>query len=323
MFSFQAGIPENKKKALLRLQVQRWAPFPNVKYVAQWVGNRASVYAWNDNEVKSAIAESGLSERRCVVCPETFIRTPAHDGVRLAAAIDGFEAQVWQQGFLAFTRWWPQKPSQTEWNMFLRSAGVPLDQTQNQVPEPSAAEFLESPWTQQGGYLGITWSLLEDPRYAAAVATVVAAPFIYLGVEYLTLAIANARVENAIATLSVETQGVRQLRSKAIANLDEIEDYLGLEIYPSHFETMTTALGLLQSLNVKILEWTYDVGALSFTLRPEREIDATFLITAFERSGAFANVTAARAGDVGQTGQASQIRVRLDILPKQIKSVSR
>ncbi len=304
---------------MLRVQVRRWAPFPNVKYVAQWSGNKASVYAWNEDEIKSTIAEARLNERRCTVYPETFIRTPYENGVRLVAALDGFEAQVWQQGFLSFSRWWPKAPSQIEWNMFLRSAGLPLDQTGGSVPEPSPAEFLDAPWLKQDGYLGATWTLLEDPRYAAAIAAVIAAPFVYFAFEYTTLAFANARVQNRAEALAIETQGVRKVRTDALSSLDEIEDYLSLEVYPSQYETMIIGLSLLQNLNVKIPEWTYDIGTLSLTLRSEKEsdLDPTFLITTFEKSGAFTNVSASRLPQEGL------VRVRMDVLPKQTKSVSK
>ena len=321
VFAFPPDIQDAKRKAMLRMQVRRWAPYPNVKYVAQWSANRASVYAWNDDEIKKSIADAGLSKRRCVIYPETFVRAPLQEGVRLVAAIEGFEAQVWQQGLLAYSRWWPHSPSQGDWDMFLRSSGIPLDQHVGPPPETATAEFLESPWVRQEGYLGVTWSLLEDPRYAAALATLVAAPFVYLGMECATLAIANARVTNNMEVLSVETQGIRKVRAAALSNLDVIEDYLSLEVYRSQFEVMTLALGLLQTLNVKIPEWTYDVGTLSFILRPNQDIDATALITAFEKSGAFANVTASRAGQGG--GQEGQIRVRMDVLPKPIKTQSR
>ena len=317
VFAFSSDIPDNKKKAVLHVQIRRWAPFPNVKYATQWAGNRASVYAWDDQKIKRIIADAGFNERRCIICPETFIRSPLQNGTRLIAAIDGFEGQVWRDGFLAFSRWWPHTPNQMDWNMFLRAAALPLNQTDGQVPEPSPSEFLEIPWTRQGGSLGMAWSLLEDPRYAAALATLVAAPFVYIGVEYATLAVAKTRVENNRESLSVQTQGIRKLRSEAIANLDEIEDYLSLEVYHSQFEIMTTALRLLQSLNVKISEWTYDVGTLSFTLRAEHNIDTTFLITAFEKSGAFTNVTATRVGQEGQ------VRMHMDVLPRQPKTARR
>ena len=317
VFTFPADVAENKKKALLRVQVRRWAPFPNVKYVAHWADNRASVYAWNDDKVKKEIAEAGFNERRCVVYPETFMRAPLQNGVRLVAAIEGFEAQVWRDGFLAFSRWWPQKPTQLEWNMFLRSSGMRLEQDSAGVPEPDPAPFLESPWIRQEGHLGGPLAMLEDPRYAMAIGALVAAPFIYLSAQFLTLAISDARVKHAMETLSVKTQGIRKLRTEAIANLDEVEDYLSLEIYPSQFEIMTVALGLLKGLNVKLLEWTYDVGSLSFTLRSERDIEATVIITSFEKSGAFANVSASRSG------QERQLTMRMDVLPKQPKVAGR
>jgi hypothetical protein len=317
VFTFPSDVADNKKKALLRVQVRRWAPFPNAKYLAQWSGNKASVYAWNDDEVKAAIIEAGFNERRCTVCPESFIRAPSENGARLVTAIDGFEAQVWRDGFLAFSRWWSQRPTQIEWDMFLRSAAVPLNQGGLSIPEPVSVEVLEAPWINQQGYLNNAWALLEDPRYAAAIATLVAAPFIYFGVEYTTLAIANARVKSDLEKLSVETQGIRKQRTTALSNLDEIEDYMSLEVYPNQFTVLTTALGLLQGLNVKIPEWTYDVGTLSFTLRAERDIDATLLITAFEKSGAFTNVTASRVGQEGQ------LRVRMDVLPKQTNIAGR
>jgi len=316
-FTFPADIPEGKRKALLRVQVRRWAPFPNAKYVAQWSGNRASVYAWNDDEVRQAISDAGLSERRAVVYPEAFVRSPMQNGARLVPAIEGFEAQVWQEGFLAFSRWWPHQPSQLEWTLFLRSAGVSSDHQRSAAPEPATADFLDSPWIRQDGYLGGSWSVLEDPRYAIAGAALLATPFIYLGTEYITLAVSNTRVQSQIETLSAETQGIRKIRSEAITNLDEIEDFLSLEIYPSQFEILTMSLGLLQPLNVKIPEWTYDVGSLSITLRPQKDVDPSFLITTFEKVGFFANVTASR---VGQDGH---IRMRMDVLPKPTKTASR
>ncbi len=63
-------------------------------------------------------------------------------------------------------------------------------------------------------------------------------------------------------------------------------------------------------MNAKIAEWTYDVGTLSFTLRPTQELEPTFLITAFEKIGLFSNVTATRSGQEGL------IRVRMDVQPR-------
>ncbi|MBY0510761.1 MAG: hypothetical protein K2P94_11510 [Rhodospirillaceae bacterium] len=301
----------------MRLQVRRWAPFPSAKYIAQWSGNRASVYAWDDNEIKKGVVDAGLNVRRCTIYPETFFHPPLQNGARLVAAIEGVEGQVWRDGFLAASRWWPQKPSRIEWEMFLRAATQPLAQNGGQVPEPEQLGFLEAPWNREEGYLGIPWWLLEDSRYAAAGIALLLAPFIYMSFEYATLAIANTRVKSTLDAVTVETQSIRKQRSEALTNLDQIDSYLGLEIYPSQYEILATALELLEKRSVKIPEWTYDVGTLSFTLRGDQGVDATSVITAFEKSGVFTNVSATRFGQEGQ------LRVRMDVLPKQTRTASK
>ncbi len=317
VFTFPADIPENKREAVLRLQVRRWAPFPSAKYIAQWAGNRASVYAWDDDEAKKTLAGVGLNPRRGTVYPEVFFHSPFQNGARLITAIEGVEGQVWHEGFLMASRWWPQKPSRFEWEMFLRAATQPLAQNGGQVPEPEQLSFLETPWNREDAYLGIPWWLLEDTRYAAAAAALLLAPFIFMGFEYTTLAVANTRVKSTLDSVSVETQGVRKLRSQALTNLDQIDSYLALEVYPSQYEILTTALGLLENLSIKIPEWTYDVGTLSFTLRADHNIDATAVITAFEKSGIFTNVSTTRFGQEGS------LRVRMDVQPKQLKTASK
>ncbi len=215
---------------------------------------------------------------------------------------------------MAFSRWWPRQPGRVEWDMFQRAAGL-TPEPAVAVPEPVQIPFLETPWHRQDGYLGLSWTLLEDPRYAAALATLVAAPLLYMGAEFVTLTVAQAHIGGQLETLSAETQGIRKMRTEALSNLDEIEDSLALEVYPSQFEILTTALGLMESLKVRITEWTYDVGQLAFTFKSEQSVDPTFLITAFEKNGSFTNVTASRVQD-------NQLRVRMDVIPRQSKPAS-
>jgi hypothetical protein len=309
VFTVQPDISENQKKALLRVQVRRWAPFKNVRYVAQWVGNLASVYAWNEDDIKKSVAETGLDERHCLPCPEGFIRSPIQNGVRLIAAIEGFEAQAWRDGLLAVSRWWPTHPTKNDWKTFLRAARMGGDQIGEEIPEAENVPILESPWTQDNKRFVANWFVLQDPRYALAVGITISAPFIYLFAESLTLTLARVQVDRNYEGLLVKSQNIRKLRSAAISNLEGIEDYLSLEVYPSQLETLFTATALLNGLNVRILEWNYDAGTLSFTINADHEIDATSLIVAFEKSGIFSNVAASRVG------QERQIRAHMDVIP--------
>ena len=317
VFTVQPGIPDNRKNALLRVQVSRWSAFRNTKYAAQWAGRQASVYAWDQDEIKKSIVESGHDEKRCAIWPEGFIRTRIENGARLIAAIEGFEGQVWKNGFLTASRWWHESPHKYEWDLFLRAAGVSLDQLGEENPEAVHADFLDTPWTHNMSYVDAAWSLLEDPKYAAVIIAIVTAPFIYLASEYITLVTARSNVDRQLSALSVETEGIRKLRNMAINNLGQINDYLALEVYPSQLSLISTASGLLSTYNVRLIEWNYDVGTLSFTLTADHEIDATGLITTFEKSGTFSNVSASRTGPDGQ------VRARMDVRPMRTRPENR
>src|SRR5690606_15340884 len=101
------------------------------------------------------------------------------DGFRLAQMSDGVEGQVWKNGLLEATRWWPAAPSSRDWATFLRAAGLDLTQTALDVPQATESEFLTQPWTASTPPVTDLWSLVQNERAAAIAAAVVAAPFLY------------------------------------------------------------------------------------------------------------------------------------------------
>src|SRR5262249_536613 len=83
VFELADGLPESKRKSALNLLVRKWSPYPVTGFQAQWVGRRASVYAWDAGKVNAAIVASGFHPSRCTVWPETFMRSPIEDGARI------------------------------------------------------------------------------------------------------------------------------------------------------------------------------------------------------------------------------------------------
>ncbi len=55
--------------------------------------------------------------------PQPLLEQPG-DGLRLLARGAGSEAQYWQDGELRLTRWWPTAPSEQDWALFVRAAGL-------------------------------------------------------------------------------------------------------------------------------------------------------------------------------------------------------
>ena len=128
----------------------------------------ATVYAWDAATVEAAIVAAGLTPVQCTICPETFMREPLQNGVRLATMIDGLEGQVWREGSLAATRWWPTPPPIREWVVFPQGSRVDLSHTLSTPPAPSDAPLLNAPWTSAAAPITDFWSLIRNdhcPRH--------------------------------------------------------------------------------------------------------------------------------------------------------------
>lgn len=64
-------------------------------------------------------------------------------GLRLLARGTGSEAQYWVGSELRLTRWWPALPSEQDWSLFVRAAGLQPDD--HPLPQRSAAIELGAP----------------------------------------------------------------------------------------------------------------------------------------------------------------------------------
>src|SRR5690606_19490451 len=136
-------------------------------------------------------------------------RPPLTDGVRLAQMTDGVEGQVWKNGLLSMTRWWPASPSPRDWAVFLRAAGIDLAQASPGVPAPVGSELLPQPWTVAVPPVTDLWSLLQNERAAAVAAAVIAVPFLYFLTQAAVLLGATMRVESSIADMTAANRAIR------------------------------------------------------------------------------------------------------------------
>jgi hypothetical protein len=133
--------------------------------------------------------------------------------------------------------------------------------------------------------------MVQNPRIAAGVAIVIFAPLAFYLTQWVATSIAAASKTSAQAALTASSQAIRADRAAAMADRAAIDAYLGLEPYPNQFTVVATAMKLIADKDVSILEWTYDNGALDFTLRGRDTLDASAFIEMFERSGMFVEVS--------------------------------
>jgi len=110
-------IPAAERRAALRNICLAWQPFDEVEYRVLLQSDGALLFAWDRRlRLQAEGARAWL--------PESCLReAQAHDGLRVLRLDEGTEAELWHQGELRASRWWPQPPAQDEAEQWLRSQG--------------------------------------------------------------------------------------------------------------------------------------------------------------------------------------------------------
>lgn len=182
---FRLALPAlaaGERAAALELAVRRVAPMPEPRYAALWQGGAAQVWVLDERTA----AEAAETER--LLAESALLPPPAEpEGARLLAVAGGVEGQVWREGGLIASRFWPQTPDADAWARFLRAAGLPLAevpplQTLARQAEPwgqparrgrwAAAQLEAAFWRGSAVLLGLLlgWPLLAGSLWAGAAA---------------------------------------------------------------------------------------------------------------------------------------------------------
>ncbi len=117
------GIERSERLQAVRLQAKAWQPFDVCEHAAHWEGDAAWLYAWDPRSLPARGAQQGPWQ----VLPECWLRpTPDADGLRVVSALDGVEAEHWQQGQCVARRWWPSAvdTETQDWSQWLAAQGL-------------------------------------------------------------------------------------------------------------------------------------------------------------------------------------------------------
>lgn len=305
-----AAVPARKRPAFADMAIARWAPFADPQSHVEWAGDRAMVWAWSRGQalaVDGPEAAPMPAPRR--ILPESLLRGQSRpDGQELVALDEGCEGRVWRDGLLAGARWWPQPPALPEWNQFLRGAGVA---PASALPEATVYPLAERGWAapQLRGGLGDLVGQQRNLLAALALAIAVAVPTALLvGVASLKASI--WQVERDIATREQAIAAILDARQAAEADAAAVRQLLEDRPPAGQIELLAAVSGLMGG-PFQILEWNLaDARNLTMVARMPNA-DPRRIVTAWEGSGLFADVTA----EVGR--QAEEIQVKARIAPRE------
>ncbi len=285
-----SAVPARKRRGFADMAVARWAPFANPQSHVEWMGDRAMVWAWSRDQVLDGGPDAPPLVAPTRILPESLYRgQPQREDEELITMDAGCEGRVWRAGMLVATRWWPQPPALANWNEFRRGAGL---QPSQYVPEPLPCQLAERPWSapQLRGFGQVVG---QQRRVLLLLATGLAASVMgALLVACVALKISIWQVDKDIQAREQSLEKIIVARERALAGQVAINKTLALRP-PAGQVQLLSAVSRLMRGPWQLLEWKMsDADNLQVTAKMPTA-DPRAIVTAWEGSGQFSDVTAA------------------------------
>ncbi len=246
-------LSADQRAAALRLAASRALPSEGGRWVARWQDDVAHVWLVDP-------AALGGVDPAATLMPESSLRPSpaAPDAVRLLAMREGVEGQVWRDGRLLTSRWWPSAPDAAAWGRFLRAASLPADDA-----VPPAVESLplaEVPWGRADERL--RWSATQLERaFWRSLGIVVGLVLGWQLVATVAWAIAGRWQDAELDRVRAESMPLIEARETAEAAHARMAAYVDLTRTPDdHVLLADLKRGLPQ--DARLLSWYRDAGRL-------------------------------------------------------------
>jgi len=289
-------VPTKNRPQALQLELSQWTPFAHTDYYIGWHRQQALVWGWEASRTKTVIEAHGLKLQRVRVIPESALHSPQQDGLHLIGCVEGYEGQLWEQGSLAHSRWWAHLPSQDEWLMLQRDAGIQPDRQQTQVPPAQAGQLNPQPWIVESVTSSSRAMQMEHLAIALGLLLLATTTFWFcFGLLKAQHSLAQLREQHA--QLRQEAEPITQARIQSLDSLDRIKALSALVSYPSQLMLMAKLADALPNDKSYVSEWNFQQGKLKIAISSPSDISATFLIGAIQQAGPFRDVQALPGND--------------------------
>lgn len=286
-------VPLQQRKAFATLAVRRAAPFPDPSFDVSWhPDGTAAIWYWSQSRI-AALAQNAPGRRKRFSAEALYFGPPRSDGVDLLQFSAGVEARVWKAGQLLVSRYWPQSPTPSQWQFFLRGASV-SDEYLHSPPEPTLSSLERVSWSRRRTDIG-TLQLSGLDQYLPKAAIAVAALTLLLtGFELGSIARAQAdiwRSQAAASKLDAPLKRILDARDATDSASAEITSLLALHGRRPVTSLMAELTRLMPNASLQVSQWnqptpdTVEIRMTTQGANPEQ------LVSAWEASPMFENVT--------------------------------
>ncbi len=279
------GVPRHKTVAFVKLHLPRLAPFADYGVYACRSGDWVHLWFWENQRVRDLCRKHDLDFTTLQLAPESVCFPKVREGAILYQCIHGVEAQLWHQGLLLDSAWWPEMIDITTWQTWRPTAAASsgirtqLASWSESLPaiiplttslHSSSTTQLSEPWA--GNLLGEQWwyflkEIRTDMVYVAAVGLLLGFTG-YLSTQWWSLQHVQSNVEKKIAALSSRIDPLNNARSKALEQQQWISQLAKLRNQDDINQVLKSLQPILQKQEAALREFEYLDGEIRLLLVP-------------------------------------------------------
>lgn len=247
----------------------------------------ANVWTWDRHAIGELTGNPSLR-----VLPEPLARRPIEAGARVVRALSGFDGEIWHNNFCVASRWWPEPPTEMEWDIFQRGA-----QSRYWPTEPNGTplfyalpEVEEATWISDRVWVAPTWSerlrSITPAQLILGAAVLLAAPLAYNVSKIVQLNTQISGLEQEAADRTEAAQPWLQNRRRALAQLNQISQMSALGAPEALIYALMDMEAALVAADANAAAVNYDAPTLEVRLegRSEDELNVVALVQALEAS---------------------------------------
>lgn len=264
----------------ITLTIKQITPFPIYEHYIIWKNGHAMVWIWQSVKIDAS------KTNKVQVIPESLFYGKTHfKQLELIQLHSGFEARYWDEELIKGSKFWLNKPTLEEWNLFLKNHAL---ENHNEVPNISSNEINSEPWYQPNLFETL-FSQIKQFNLSFIVLSIFIIIISYQLTSISRILSEIEKVETIKNDALVKANDIITARNNAVDNLNIITEIEHLSKWPTQIELLAKCTKVLNELDARLLRWDFNNGELLLTAKTNNT-DTTKFIKEFEALNIFENV---------------------------------
>lgn len=322
------GVPQHKTAALVHLQLSRLTSFVDSGVYACRVGDWVHLWFWENQRVRNFCLAHDVDFAGIRLAPESVCFPKIREGAVIYRCIEGVEAQLWHNGLLLDSAWWPQMIDVATWQTWRLTSAASSVGSAMPVAWPDALPAilplpehlgLSAPWASN--LLGEKWwhnfKIIRIGILYAGLAGLLLGLAGFWGAQWLTLQQMLSNTEKEISSLSAQVKPVIAARNRALEYLQWSNQISRLSSQIDVNGAIKMLQPVLQLQEAALRDFEYADGEMHLVLVPiNSELNIAALTKQLEALPMFANIRLLSDSDVRVLHVSAKIRLPLNAVDR-------